>query len=124
VLDEPSEIIRALVRYMDIFDPRTSSLLVVGRGGRHFGADPFGQGFIAGMEERTELVRRLHRLHPRKRDVLCLTYMTSLAANEIAELVGVSRVHYFRLRRQALKEMVEDGVAEGSRIHAERQGPV
>lgn len=105
MLDGPSDVIRALIRYMDVFDPSTASIVLVGRRGSRFGRDAFRGGFIAGIEERAELVRRLQRLNPRKRNVLCLWYMSSLPAIDIAKHVGISRVHCYRLRKQALSEM-------------------
>ncbi len=107
MLDHPSDVIRVLVRYMDVFDPSTGSIVFVGRSRTRFGHPAFRGGLIAGIEERAELVRRLHRLHPRKRNVLCLWYMTSLPATDIARRVGVSRMHCYRLKRQALSEMAQ-----------------
>src|SRR5207249_2393384 len=97
VLDHPSAVIRALSAYMDVFDPRTGSLLIVGRSAGHVESEPV-RGLSARIEERAELVSRLQRLDLRKRNVLCLWYMTGLSAVEIARRVGVSRVHAYRLR--------------------------
>lgn len=114
MFDARSEVIRALVRYADVFDPNTCSVILVGRAAKSFGRDPFRGGFIARIEERAELVRRLRRLHPRKRTVLCLWYMTSRTAVEIAKHVGVSRMHCYRLRNQALAEMARAEEEEGA----------
>jgi DNA-directed RNA polymerase specialized sigma24 family protein len=124
VLDHPSTVIRALAAYMDVFDPRTGSLIVVGRSGGQAESEP-ARGLSARIEERAELVRRLHLLDPRKRNVLCLWYMTGLPATEIARRVGVSRVHAYRLRNQALAEIIKaaDVEAATERAHARTAKP-
>lgn len=105
MLDDPSEVIRALLRYRDIFDPRTGSILLIGGARDPVGRDPFRGGFIAGMEERTELLKRLQKLDPRKRQVLCLWYMAGLPVVQIARRVRISRMHCYRLRNQAFEQM-------------------
>lgn len=107
LLDHSSDVIRVLVRYRDIFDPRTGSVIVLGGAVDRFTADHFRGGFIAGIEERGELLRRLHRLEPRKAQLLFLWYVMSLPVTRIAKRIHVSRMHCYRLRNQALDEMTE-----------------
>ncbi|MBI4728634.1 MAG: hypothetical protein HY775_03930, partial [Acidobacteria bacterium] len=47
MLADHTEVVRALLRYRDIFDPRSGSILVPGKGATPFGRDPFRGGFIA-----------------------------------------------------------------------------
>jgi hypothetical protein len=101
LLSDPSDVIRALTRFGDVFDPRTGSILFLG-GTRGFRTEPFHPGFLAGVEERAELARRLHRLGQRERLLLFLWYVEGDSASEIAERLGISRVHCYRLRNRAL----------------------
>jgi DNA-directed RNA polymerase specialized sigma24 family protein len=105
VLDDVSQVITALLRYQDVFDPRTSSILTVSTGARGFGSEPFCSGFISGLEERAELRRRLRSLDPRQRAVLYLWYVESYPVMKIARKLGISRVHCYRVRKRALEEM-------------------
>jgi DNA-directed RNA polymerase specialized sigma24 family protein len=107
MLDTASDVIRNLLRYPDVFDPKTASILFVGKGSRGYGGEPFRAGFISRFEERTELVRRLRRLAPRERDLLLLWYVESRPVTEIAHRLSVSRVHCYRLRNRALREMTQ-----------------
>lgn len=107
MLEHPSEVVRTLVRYRDIFDPRTGSIIVLTGATAAPGRDPFRGGFIAGIEERAELLRRLGHLDHRKRLLLFLWYVTSLPVTQIARRIHVSRMHCYRLRNQALEEMTQ-----------------
>jgi DNA-directed RNA polymerase specialized sigma24 family protein len=109
VLDNPSQVITALLRYQDVFDPSTSSVLTVSASpkARGFGGEPFRGGLISRFEERVELVRRLRRLDPRKRAVLYLWYVESYPVAKIASELGISRVHCYRVRKRALNEMTD-----------------
>lgn len=107
MLDTASDVIRNLLRYRDVFDPKSASILFAGKGTRGFGGEPFRGGFISRFEERTELARRLRRLPSRERALLYLWYVESLPVTEIAVRLGVSRVHCYRLRNRALREMTQ-----------------
>jgi hypothetical protein len=113
MLATETEVVRALTRYRDIFDPRSGSVIVAGRSqGCRSERDPFRGGFIGGIEERGELVRRLSLLDPRSRRVLCLWYIAALPVTHIARRVGLSRMHCYRLRNRALRRMIEDPSAD------------
>lgn len=114
MLEDPADIIRALVRYRDVFDPRTGSIIVAGgASGSSFGRDPFRGGFIAGIEERAELVRRLLRLPVRERNILWMWYVVGLPVTQIARRVGLSRMHCYRLRNKSLREMTTEPAPTG-----------
>jgi DNA-directed RNA polymerase specialized sigma24 family protein len=122
VLDDASQVITALVRYHDVFDPRTTSVLTVSGGTRSVGGEPFRGQLIGGFEQRVELVRRLRRLSHRERALLYLWYVESLPVVKIAKRLGVSRVHCYRLRRRALEAMTLGGGPEDPREAGSRTG--
>lgn len=103
VLTTPDDVVRALVRFADVVDPRTGSLIVASSRGPDPEADPFRPGFLSGLEERDELVRRLERLDGRERRLLVLWYVLEWPVTSIARSLRVSRQHCYRLRRRALE---------------------
>ena len=107
LLREPADVVRALRRFGDFVDPKTGSILFLG-GTRRRGGDPFHPAFLTGVEERTELARRLQRLAPRERLLLFLWYVEGWPAARIAERLEISRVHCYRLRNRALRDTVAD----------------
>lgn len=80
--------------------------LSVGAGHRR---DAFHPGLVAGLEERAELAARLRRIGPRERLLLFLWYAEEQPVTAIAQRLGVSRVHCYRLRDRALREMTDGG---------------
>jgi len=108
-------LVRALERSLDRLDPETSSVLKIGSGPDPH-RDPFGRGFLTYFEERAELRARLARLDERSRRLLLLWYVERAPAPEIARTLGVSRVHCYRLRSQALRGLLDD--AKGSGVQA------
>ena len=105
LLTETSDVIHALMRFHDGLDPRTGSILFLG-GTKTFRSDPFHPGFLTGVEERGELLRRLRRIGSRERLLLFLWYVDGWSASDIAQHLGISRVHCYRLRNRALNDMV------------------
>ncbi len=69
--------------------------------------EPFGPGFLTRFEERTEVDRLLQDLDPRDRQLLTLWYVEGHPVTTIARRLGISRVHCYRLRDRALRQMVE-----------------
>jgi DNA-directed RNA polymerase specialized sigma24 family protein len=108
MLDTTGDVIHALIRYEDVFDPRSGSLLIARSGGDTFADEPFRGDLLTRIEERAELRRRLGALDARERELLCLWYVASWPVVRIARQIGVSRVHCYRLRNRALREMTRD----------------
>lgn len=108
-----AEIIRALARTRHAVDPRTGSIIFVS-GAKSGNKDPFGGVFLAGIEERSELVRRLRLIEPRDRKLLFLWYVEGLPVTTIAKRLGISRVHCYRLRKRALQQMTTPDVPDAS----------
>lgn len=106
----PGDIISALKRFRDVYDPRTASFMLAGGGGGDPHAEPFRKGFIAHFDERAELTRRLRRLDDRARRLILLWHVEGRPVTHIAKLIGVSRVHCYRLSRRALEEMLDPAV--------------
>jgi len=112
---ERSDLVRALARYGDEAGPRTGSVMFVG-GAPPRSRDPFHPGVIAGLEERAELARRLHRLSDRDRLLVFLWYVEGWSVPNIAAHLGISRVHCYRVRDRALRAMLDE--ADPTRGHA------
>jgi DNA-directed RNA polymerase specialized sigma24 family protein len=102
-----SDLVRALARYGDEAGPRTGSVMFVG-GAPPRSLDPFHPGVVAGLEERAELARRLRRLSDRDRLLVFLWYVEGWRVPEIADHLGISRVHCYRVRDQALGAMLDE----------------
>lgn len=125
MLEHPADVIRALQRYADVFDPRSGSIIAVGSAQTPGYGDPFRGGLVSRFEERWELVRRIQRLDERKRRVLSLWYISSLPVVQIARTLHLSRMHCYRLRNQALHELANppEREQESPREPAERPLP-
>jgi DNA-directed RNA polymerase specialized sigma24 family protein len=102
-----SDLVRALARYGDEAGPRTGSVMFVS-GAPPRSHDPFHPGVIAGLEERAELARRLRRLSDRDRLLVFLWYVEGWRVPEIADHLGISRVHCYRVRDRALGAMLDE----------------
>lgn len=100
------DVVRALQRCRDCFDPRTTSLMIVGDV-KNPHRDPFGRGFISGFEERAEVQRRLARLDDRSRALMIMWHVFGYPVAQIARKLGLSRVHCYRLERAALEIMID-----------------
>ena len=112
----PSDIVRALRRYRDCYDPRTTSLMQFG-GPSDPHSDPFRKGFIANLEERAELARRLEGLAERERKLLVLWHVEGHPVARIGRMLGISRVHCYRLQKLALEQMTaRDEANAGARL--------
>jgi DNA-directed RNA polymerase specialized sigma24 family protein len=109
----PGEIVRALKRYRDCYDPATTSLMAFGGPSDPHG-EPFRKGFIANFEERAELARRLNTLGERERRLLVLWHVEGHPVARIGRMLGISRVHCYRLQKIALEAMTNLDGAPGS----------
>jgi hypothetical protein len=105
LLRDTDSVIRALARFNDPTAARSTSLMMVPRHQRRGGGDAYGFASLSWIEEHAELVRRLRGLDRREREMLLLCYTEERSVAEIAELLGISRVHGYRLRRRALERM-------------------
>lgn len=111
---EAADVIRALVRFTDWWQPQTGSILQVGgaRRGGGFG-DGIAEGLLDTIDERSELKRRVReRLDDLDRQVLYLWYVRELPVNEIARHVRVSRRTCFRRRSAAVRALIDEGSSE------------
>ena len=118
MLSTPSEVIRALLRYTDWWQPTSTSVAIVGsaRRGRDFG-DGIPKGLLATLDERTELCRRMRLVEDRDRRLLFLWYVKQLIAKDIAKELRLSRRQVFRRRASAVRLIVDlgpDGNADGT----------
>jgi DNA-directed RNA polymerase specialized sigma24 family protein len=109
---QPADVVAALRRFRTYYDPKTASLLLVGRGGSDMDADPFRGGFLSTIEERHELLRRLGTLEPRARRLLVLWHVEGTPVASIARKLCMSRVHCYRVQRAALEKMIDPKVED------------
>lgn len=109
-LSSPQEVVRALLRYTDWWQPFTTSVLEVAasRRGRHVG-DGIRPGLLETLDERTELQRRMQGIGERDRHLLFLWYVKQLEVREIARTLRISRRQCFRIRARAIQQLVEAG---------------
>src|SRR5207244_13269127 len=99
----PAGVISMLRPSRDVFDPRTTALLLVSRQGFDPSQGPFRAGFLSRLDEREELRQRMaDRLAERERKLLFLWYVVELRPGDVARTIRVSRVHCYRLRNDAL----------------------
>jgi DNA-directed RNA polymerase specialized sigma subunit len=80
--------------------------------------EPFRRGFISNFEERAELSRRLDDLEERDRRLLMLWHMEGHPVARIARMLGISRVHCYRVQRRALEAMLAYGRPEQESVAA------
>lgn len=103
-------VVRALKTFRDFYHPKSSSILLVSNESPDPDADPFRRGFLASLEERTELLKRLAALDERERAVVMLWYVADLPVREICAKLSLSRSHCYRIRNKALQAMAEPDV--------------
>ncbi|RJQ54938.1 MAG: hypothetical protein C4521_03545 [Actinobacteria bacterium] len=111
MLKTAREIKKAIALLEDFYDPVTSSLVLLSptRSKASHATEPFKPGFLDTIDERHEILRRLALLDERKRTILLLWHLETLAKDQIAERVGLSRMHVYRLHGQAIQEIVDMG---------------
>lgn len=110
-LASPDEVIRALVRYTDWWQPATSSVYHIS-GRRNVSGDGIAPGLLETLDERTELCRRMATLPQRDRSLLFLWYVQQEAALDIARMLRISRRQCFRIRANAIRTLAEAGDPE------------
>lgn len=112
VFSTPEGVAFALRRYRDVFEANTSSVIGVSRDAFDPSRGPFRSGFIAELDEREELRRRMaERIAARERELLFLWYVADLPPTRVATSLGISRIHAYRLRNGALTALCDADVA-------------
>jgi DNA-directed RNA polymerase specialized sigma24 family protein len=100
------DITTSLMRAHRFFDPKTTSLMLPGRGEYNVSSEPFRGGFMDGLEERAILTRLLRLLDERSCKLMLHWYVEQRPVTDIARRMHVSRVHCYRMRNKALSRMV------------------
>lgn len=108
LLASRDEVIRALLRYTDWWQPRTVSVYEIAAGRTTWG-DHIPAGFLDALNERTELCRRMELLSERDRSLLFLWYVKQEAVETVARTLRISRRQCFRIRTKALRAIVDAG---------------
>ena len=115
MLNSAREVIRCLVTYNDWWQPSSGSILLVGGARRDQTLrDGLNPGVIEGLDERTELIRRMQSLSERDRHLLFLWYVKQQHVDEIADELKLSRRQCFRRKAQGIKAIIELGTAEAA----------
>ena len=68
--------------------------------------EPFKGGFLGSVDRRTEVVKRLKKLETRQREILLFYYTFSKPVGFIASRCRISIRHFYRLKKEALEDMV------------------
>jgi DNA-directed RNA polymerase specialized sigma24 family protein len=103
---------RALVRYTDYLQPRTSSVTALGGGKGSGPGDPFHPALLEGLEERSELARRMAWLDREEAVVLFRWYVEGAKPTVIAAGLGRSLRHVYRRRSSGIEAIVALGRSE------------
>jgi DNA-directed RNA polymerase specialized sigma subunit len=107
LLSTHEQVIRALLRYTDWWQPVSTSIILVGAARRSSAiSDGIPPGLLSTLDERSELCRRMEHLDERDRKLLYLWYLRQLAAQDIARELRISRRQCFRRRAAAIDELV------------------
>lgn len=107
LLTTSSEVIRCLVTYTDWWQPSSGSISKLPPRGRKTHSDGLHPGLLEGLDERTELARRMQGLGKQDRTLLFLWYVRQLHIDDIASATGISRRQCFRRRANAINALVE-----------------
>jgi Sigma-70, region 4 len=108
LFERPEDIADALCAMPSYYAPSSTSLMRIQRRSRRPSAEPFQPGFLATIGVRAELARMFRALDDRSRRLLVLWFIEDRPVSAIAERLGVSRVHCYRLRDKALRAMLDD----------------
>jgi hypothetical protein len=109
VFETTGNVVWALKRYQDVFDPKSGSIIIPVKGRSEHTSEPFKPGFLEGIDRRDELLYRMRtRLDNRERMLLVLWYIADLKPGEVARKLGISRMHTYRLKKKALWALVDD----------------
>jgi hypothetical protein len=101
---------RALTRYTDSLQPRTSSVTALSGSGRGSGpGDPFHPALLGELEERQELARRMAWLDREEAVVLFRWYVEGAKPTVIATGLGRSLRHVYRRRTSGIEAIVALG---------------
>ena len=107
LLTTSSEVIRCLVTYTDWCQLSSGSVTKLPPRGRKTHSDGLRAGLLDGLDERTELMRRMHTLGDHDRTLLFLWYVRQLHVDDIASAIGISRRQCFRRRANAINALVQ-----------------
>jgi sigma-70-like protein len=107
-----SEIISALRRARDFYDPVTTSLMIIRKnnGSRH--DEPFRRGFLTTFEERAYLIGLFRVLEDREQTLLLLWFLGGVPVAQIARRLRMSRVHCYRIKERALHKLLKASKGE------------
>jgi hypothetical protein len=103
---------RALTRYTDCLQPRTGSVTTLGGGKGSGPASPFHPALLDGLEERSELARRMAWLDREEAVVLFRWYVEGAKPTVIATALGRSLRHVYRRRSSGIDAIVALGRAD------------
>jgi DNA-directed RNA polymerase specialized sigma24 family protein len=109
VLSAFTEVEWALRRYTDAYQPRTASIMQTPTGKGGSDRFPFRPALIDRLDERTELRARMALLTHEEREVLLRWYVEGASVQSIAQTMGRSTRHVYRLRTHAIEAIIALG---------------
>lgn len=112
-LRDRTDVVRALRGLYDRVETKSGSIVFVSRRTKRLNPQPPGFG-VAALDERARLIRNLRRLSERDRLLLFLWYVEEWPVVRVADHLGLSRVHCYRLRDKALDLLVDPVEIRGS----------
>ena len=106
MLSTPEKVISGLKTLNDCYYLKSKSIVYA----NHDSLDskyrePFRKGFLSEADKRFELIKRLNKLDDRERKILLLFYTFSVPIDHIAEEVGVSRRHCYRIKKKGIENI-------------------
>lgn len=107
MLETNQAVIRCLSTWTDWWQPTSSSIVSLDarRPSLDQTRDPFRQGLLESIDERTELRWRLDHLEAVDREILYRFYVLMSPAEQVAEDVGLSTRQCFRRRNAAVRAL-------------------
>ena len=112
MLDSFRSVERALTHYSDPLQPRSGSVSVVPSTKPSGDRFPFHPALLDGLEERTELRRRMAWLGAEEAVVLFRWYIEGARPEAIARDLGRSVRHVYRYRIAAIERLIDLGRAD------------
>jgi hypothetical protein len=113
MLSSFSSVERALAGYLDAYQPRTSSVSVMGGSGKPSNERlPFHHSFLDNLDERAELRRRLACLDGEDVLILVRWYVEGSRPETIARDLNRSVRHVYRRRVSGIERLVALGAVD------------
>jgi len=107
MLDTPEKVINTLKTITDCYCLKSNFIICPksNKSGSNY-REPFCNGFLSEVDKRFELINRLSKLDGRERTTLLLFYTFSKPVDFIADRLGISLRHFYRVKKRALEDVI------------------